>query len=351
MRLTCARLTQLTHNSVHIVTPFDSGGSSAAIRQGFHLPSVGDIRNRLVALADPRVMGSGAVQRLFTHRLPNAGDHGGDRESLAAAMAALAAGNHPLLAPCPDPVREVCGRYLQVVWDRAPEAMDFAGASIGNLVLTGACLAEDRDLDRAMARIAPMLRVLGHVVPSSRTPAHLVAELADGSRIVGQHHITAPESAGRAPIRRLGLCGSLEDPSPIAAPAHPDALDGVAASDLICLPMGSFWTSVMANLLPDGMVARLATASAPLVFVPGIGRDPELRGMSVVECLRVIADAIGRPVDGILVDTERGDYGVRLDPGAVAALGVQVLDTALIGPADLVRHEGTRVAEALVALT
>ena len=45
-------LAELTHNSVHLVTPFDSGGSSATLRQAFGMPAVGDIRNRLLDLAD-----------------------------------------------------------------------------------------------------------------------------------------------------------------------------------------------------------------------------------------------------------------------------------------------------------
>jgi hypothetical protein len=39
-------LKNYTHNSVHLSTPFDSGGSSAKIRQAFNMLSVGDLRNR-----------------------------------------------------------------------------------------------------------------------------------------------------------------------------------------------------------------------------------------------------------------------------------------------------------------
>ena len=46
------KLINYTHNSIHIITSFDSGGSSAKLRDTFHMPSVGDLRNRLMALAD-----------------------------------------------------------------------------------------------------------------------------------------------------------------------------------------------------------------------------------------------------------------------------------------------------------
>jgi 2-phospho-L-lactate transferase/gluconeogenesis factor (CofD/UPF0052 family) len=48
---------EYTHHSVHLVTPFDSGGSSARLRAEFDIPAVGDLRSRLMALADETVMG------------------------------------------------------------------------------------------------------------------------------------------------------------------------------------------------------------------------------------------------------------------------------------------------------
>lgn len=45
-------LKRYTHNSTHLITPFDSGGSSAEIRKAFHMLSIGDLRSRLVALAE-----------------------------------------------------------------------------------------------------------------------------------------------------------------------------------------------------------------------------------------------------------------------------------------------------------
>ena len=52
LRKTSRELIKYTHNSIHLITPFDSGGSSAVIREAFAMPAVGDIRNRLMSLAD-----------------------------------------------------------------------------------------------------------------------------------------------------------------------------------------------------------------------------------------------------------------------------------------------------------
>ena len=52
------KLVEYTHHSTHIITPFDSGGSSAKLRKAFRMPAVGDMRNRLMALADQSVLGN-----------------------------------------------------------------------------------------------------------------------------------------------------------------------------------------------------------------------------------------------------------------------------------------------------
>ena len=54
-----AELSRHTRNAVHVITTFDSGGSSAELRRAFDMPAVGDIRARIMALADrcPRMPG------------------------------------------------------------------------------------------------------------------------------------------------------------------------------------------------------------------------------------------------------------------------------------------------------
>lgn len=41
-------LKNYTHHSIHLITPFDSGGSTAEIRKAYKIPAVGDLRNRYV---------------------------------------------------------------------------------------------------------------------------------------------------------------------------------------------------------------------------------------------------------------------------------------------------------------
>ena len=90
-------LTRLTHNSVHLVTPFDSGGSTASLRRAFAMPAVGDIRNRLAALADRDIIPE-AVLELWERRLPE----DGDPEELRRQLLQLGESVHPCWRELPD---------------------------------------------------------------------------------------------------------------------------------------------------------------------------------------------------------------------------------------------------------
>ena len=65
-----AELSRHTRNAVHVITTFDSGGSSAELRRAFDMPAVGDIRARIMALADRSLEGNPETVELLGYRLP-----------------------------------------------------------------------------------------------------------------------------------------------------------------------------------------------------------------------------------------------------------------------------------------
>ena len=50
--------------TIHFITPFDSGGSSAQLRKEFNTIAIGDYRNRLIALI-PTTLGKFTAKSLF----------------------------------------------------------------------------------------------------------------------------------------------------------------------------------------------------------------------------------------------------------------------------------------------
>src|SRR5690606_21425971 len=94
-------LKRYTHHSIHLITPFDSGGSSAALRRAFRMLSIGDLRNRLVALADETVHGNPEIYALFSHRFAK----DADPIELGQRLERMIAGTDPLVAAVPEPMR------------------------------------------------------------------------------------------------------------------------------------------------------------------------------------------------------------------------------------------------------
>ena len=249
-------LTRYTHNSVHLVTPFDSGGSSAALREAFALPAVGDIRNRLAALADSMIPQS--VLDFWEMRLPAEGDS----EALRARLRAMGSAGHPCWRPLPSVMADVMRVHLGYFLERMPDDFRPQKASMGNLLLAGGYLHFQRNFTPVLSLFSRLLQVRGVVLPIVNACLHLAAELADGSVLVGQHHFCRLTQ----PVRRLYL--TVHEPgrtstalTPCRPPLSATAATYLQSAGAICYPMGSFYTSVLSNLLPDGVGRAVACCS------------------------------------------------------------------------------------------
>lgn len=331
-------LKEYTHNSIHLITPFDSGGSSASLRQTFDMLSIGDLRNRLVALADESTRGNPEIYRLFCHRLPVVATDSELREELQD----MISGVHELVAAVPEPMRQITKTHLALFRDRAPAAFDLHGANIGNLMLTGGYLAHDRSIESALFLFSKLLEVRGIVEPTADTTAHLGARLADGTEVYGQHLMTGKQVPPLTrPVTELFLVDRLVDPRPVRVSAEPRVLKLIRNADLICYPMGSFFTSVLASLLPSGIGRAIAEAGCPKVFIPNMGHDPEQLGTSVAGTVTQLLDVLRRDagpdtnparlLNAVVVDSQRGNYESPLDLDPIERLGVSVIDVDLVG--------------------
>jgi len=350
-------LINYTHNSVHLITPFDSGGSSAKLRQAFGMPAVGDIRNRLMALADQSLRGNPEIFELFAHRLPR----DDTQEERLRTLERMTSGKHPLVARIPDPMRKIVRNHLYAFAEAMPAGFDLAGASIGNLVLTGGYLGNRRHLDPVIFIFSHLVQVRGVVRPVVNRDLHLAAELEDGEIVLGQHRLTGKEVP---PLhRRIDRLFLSED---AAAPrlARPAVREKIAAlireAELICYPMGSFFTSLMASLLPHGVGSAVAQAACPKIYVPSTGVDPECHGLSVADQVErlaslLMADDPGRirladVLQYVLVDSRHGRYPGGLDLERIRRLGLTVIDCTLIGYGPSTEIDDKRLVAILLSL-
>ncbi|MCU7919502.1 MAG: GAK system CofD-like protein [Candidatus Thiodiazotropha sp. (ex Epidulcina cf. delphinae)] len=350
-------LKTFTYNSIHLVTPFDSGGSSANLRQAFSMPSIGDLRSRLMALADETVTGHPEIYNLFTYRFPKRAG----KKRLLNQLDTMIKGRHPLLEPVPNPMRRIIRNQLGYFYNAMPAKFDLRGASIGNLILTGGYLNNHEHLDPIIFLFEKLVGVQGIVRAVVNDNYHLTAELDNGRRIIGQHLLTGKEVVPlTSSVRRLSLSKRLDKLVPVKSQLRKKNHKLIQQAELICYPPGSFYSSLIANLLPQGVAASISANDCPKVFIPNLGPDPEQIGMSLNAALQRLMEYLHadapegctneKLLNFVLIDRKNGFYPSGLSDKLVRELPVQVIETPLISKRSAPFYDSEMLVSALLSL-
>ena len=334
MRAAAGELAALTAGTMHIVTPFDSGGSSAAIRQSFAMPAVGDLRSRLLAVALSSCASISAICKVLSYRLPDSITGAGPE------FQQLCIGRHPLIAGLPEHAMRVVTNWLKAFQKAMPDDFPLPGASVGNLFIAGGYLDEHRKLDTVIKVFADLVKARATVLPVVDADMHLAVRLESGRIIVGQHLFTGKECGSiDSPIADIWLTESLfsSQKTQVNAPAGIRRL--VTSAGLICYPVGSFYSSVIANLLPLGMGKAIVANPCPKLFIPNLGSDPELYGHTLEAQIERILEVVtadagslpspGLAVSALLVD-ESTSYPGGLPESYLRKRGIKILIRRLV---------------------
>ncbi len=351
-------LKNYTHNSTHLITPFDSGGSSAKLREAFSMPSIGDLRSRLMALADESVTGHPEVFRLFTHRFPT----NAKPKSLHRELERMQQSEHPMVSAISNPMRRLIRHQIGYFREAMPDTFDLRGASIGNLILAGGYLNNHQHLDPIVFLFSKLVGVLGTVRTTVNDDLHLCAELADGTEIYGQHRMTGKEvSPLTSPIARLCLSGNRDKLTPAKSCIRKKNRQHIEAAELICYPPGSFYSSLLANLLPSGVGQAISGNTCPKVYIPNLGQDPEQIGISLDKTVEILLHYLQQGttdpgftssmLNFVLIDTRNGAYPSSLSAGRMAELGIQIIDVPLISKVSAPLYDAEMLVAALLSLT
>jgi CofD-related protein of GAK system len=266
-------------------------------------------------------------------------------------------GEDELIEPIADPARAVMRELLGSVAEALPDDFDLRGASVGNLVLAGGYLREGRDMAAVLRELSEFVHVRGVVRPVTEHDLQIGAVLADGTEVIGQHRLTGKQEAPPdSPIDEIFLA---EDGARTTAPAGVEVLDLIANADLIVYPMGSFFTSVLCNLLPQGVGRAIVENDAPKIYLPNAGDDPEQRGFGMEGAIERIAAAVREdagpkvPVEKIvstlLCDRRDDLYGAAPNVFGLALQGVEVLRLKLSDESQR-RYDPNAVVRALLSL-
>jgi uncharacterized cofD-like protein len=144
----------------------------------------------------------------------------------------------------------------------------------------------------------------------------------------------------------------------------PETLQAIAGADLITLGPGSLYTSLITNLLVNGIAEALDTTRATRVYIANLMTEAnESLGLSVAEHIERIYKHTGRPIfDYAVVNTgpisaalrERytaeGTEPTKADIERIEAMGIRCITGDFVAEGDLLRHAPDRVTKALLAL-
>ena len=194
----------LTSEITAIVTMADDGGGSGRLRDELGMPPPGDIRNCLQALANT------------------------------------------------EPTMEQLWGY------RFSEGV-LKGQSMGNLLL--AALNDiSGSFYEAVRRMSEVLAITGRVLPVTTEDVRLVACFDDGTEVFGESKIMAHKRQGDRRITRVSLV-------PEKPAALRESIVAIENADIILLGPGSLYTSIIPNLLTDGIPEAIGRSAALRVYV------------------------------------------------------------------------------------
>ena len=177
---------------------------------------------------------------------------------------------------------------------RFPPGSSLEGHSFGNLFVL-AMTGVTGNFEQALRETSRVLAVQGTILPSTLEDVQVCARFTDGTAIAGESQI--PE-VGK-PIERLSLVP--EHPS-----AHPEAVRAIHDADIVVLGPGSLYTSVLPNLLVEGIAKALQQTSAMRVYICNVATQPgETDGFDVeahVEALLKHLPGSSRAVDLVIAN-------------------------------------------------
>lgn len=235
------------------------------------------------------------------------------------------------------------------------------GHTMGNLILA-ALEKITGSFDGAVSAASQILRINGLVIPVTLDKVTLVAHI--GGRIVrGESAIHDTDFGGW--FKSMWL-----DPQ---ARANPKALQAIHTADIIVIGPGDFYSSIIPNMLPEGIVEAMCASRARKVLVCNLmSYDKHTPNFSVADFTTIIQGYLRGCVDTVIYNNQEPDgqlveryarEGERLTRWDELPIGVQLVGTNLIDPSvpkalqgdpikrTLIRHDPNALADAIYQLT
>ena len=226
------------------------------------------------------------------------------------------------------------------------------GHSFGNLFLM-ALTRIMGDFPDAVKASSEVLNIAGRIFPATAANVALKATLADGTKVIGETRI----SRSKQPIQ--SICLRPRKAKPLAA-----ALTAIADADVITFGPGSLFTSVIPNLLVEGIPAAVRRSKAVKAYFVNLmsqpGETTEFSASDHVRALRKHSG--GKLLDYVIVNirpitsamktryAKQQAMPVENDIDALFRLGVKVIAGNLAKHSETLKHDPEATAAVAVKL-
>ena len=235
---------------------------------------------------------------------------------------------------------------------------ELEGHSFGNLFV--AALSHiTGDFAQAVQMSSQILATRGRIYPATNTNVTLSACMDDGTTVHGETNITASD-------RRIVEL-MLEPPNAVPLPG---TLEAIAEADLITLGPGSLYTSLITNLLVQGIPEALAASKATRVYVCNLMTQAnESLGLTASQHIeKILQHAWATGVEGekifdyALINiapispsllrkyAAEGQQPIEADLDRIRSLGVEPITGNFVHEGDVLRHDYDKVTDALLQL-
>ena len=293
-------LKKYTKNLTAVVTVADDGGGSGVLRRDIGMPPPGDIRHCMESLANVEPI----MERLLTYRFQEG---------------------------------------------------SLAGQSFGNLILA-ALNGVTGSFEEAVAQMSQVLAITGRILPVTSADVQLEAVFENGARVVGESKISSFKKEQNCRIAHVALL-------PERPAALPAALQAIREADLILMGPGSLYTSVIPNLLVEGVVEAICRSEALKIYVCNImTQEGETEGYTAADHVDALLShgapglvdlclANSAPVRPGLVEKYREEDAapILVDRERIRAMGLELEEYPVASEGgDYARHDPDRLAAAVL---
>ena len=293
-------LKKYTKNLTAVVTVADDGGGSGVLRRDIGMPPPGDIRHCMESLANVEPI----MERLLTYRFQEG---------------------------------------------------SLAGQSFGNLILA-ALNGVTGSFEEAVAQMSQVLAITGRILPVTSADVQLEAVFENGARVVGESKISSFKKEQDCRIAHVALL-------PERPAALPAALQAIREADLILMGPGSLYTSVLPNLLVEGVVEAICRSEALKIYVCNImTQEGETEGYTAADHVDALLShgapglvdlclANSAPVRPGLVEKYREEDAapILVDRERIRAMGLELEEYPVASEGgDYARHDPDRLAAAVL---